>query len=150
MKSLFEKDTLEEVLNRIEKLEERTSPEWGKMDAAQMCTHCQKPLQIALKKEINFKKPGALKRALFSLFKSSLYNDKEWKKNLPTAKEFAITDSRNFKEEQLALVDLVKEFHDKKTQQVWDPHPYFGKFSPVQWGKIQYKHLDHHLRQFNV
>ncbi|NND11366.1 MAG: DUF1569 domain-containing protein, partial [Flavobacteriaceae bacterium] len=32
----------------------------------------------------------------------------------------------------------------------WEPHPSFGYYTKDQWGKTQYKHLDHHLRQFGV
>jgi hypothetical protein len=27
-------------------------------------------------------------------------------------------------------------------------HPYFGPLSPAAWGRLAWKHLDHHLRQF--
>ncbi|MBK9525384.1 MAG: DUF1569 domain-containing protein [Bacteroidetes bacterium] len=27
-------------------------------------------------------------------------------------------------------------------------HPYFGKLSSREWGRITYLHLDHHLKQF--
>ena len=27
-------------------------------------------------------------------------------------------------------------------------HTFFGRLSGTQWGETQYKHLDHHLRQF--
>lgn len=29
-------------------------------------------------------------------------------------------------------------------------HPFFGVLSRAQWGRFQYKHADHHLRQFGV
>lgn len=28
------------------------------------------------------------------------------------------------------------------------PHPFFGPLTPNEWAVQQYKHLDHHLRQF--
>jgi hypothetical protein len=30
------------------------------------------------------------------------------------------------------------------------PHPFFGNYTPEQWGVFQWKHIDHHLRQFGV
>lgn len=30
------------------------------------------------------------------------------------------------------------------------PHAFFGKLTPEQWGELMYKHLDHHLRQFDA
>jgi hypothetical protein len=29
------------------------------------------------------------------------------------------------------------------------PHGFFGKLTADEWGKGMYKHLDHHLQQFN-
>jgi len=29
------------------------------------------------------------------------------------------------------------------------PYPFFGELSPEQAGQMAYKHIDHHLRQFN-
>ena len=29
-------------------------------------------------------------------------------------------------------------------------HPFFGPLSPSGWGRLAWKHLDHHLRQFGV
>ena len=29
-------------------------------------------------------------------------------------------------------------------------HTFFGRMSGVWWGETQYKHLDHHLRQFGA
>ena len=30
------------------------------------------------------------------------------------------------------------------------PHPFFGRLTPAEWAIQQYKHLDHHLRQFGA
>lgn len=150
MKSLFDNSALEEILNRISLLTSDSSSQWGKMNVAQMCTHCQGPINISLKKIGAAKKPGVFKRVLFSAFKSSLYNDKPWRKGLPTAKSMIIDDERDLNKEKERLISLIKEFHLLKDQEHWDPHPVFGKFTKEQWGKMQYKHLDHHLRQFNV
>jgi hypothetical protein len=148
MKSLFSDDTLTEIKNRIENLEPNQRPTWGKMYASQMLAHCKFPLQVALE-ELQLKKPNLFKRLLFSLFKSSLYNDKPWKQNLPTAKEFVVTDEKVFKKEKIELLEYIDRFHEKKNQTNWPPHPIFGSFSNEQWGKMQYKHLDHHLKQFS-
>ena len=72
------------------------------------------------------------------------------KKNLPTHPKFKVSDPKEFKKEQKALLDLVNEFSEKRNIEVWDPHPVFGNFTPEQWGKMQFKHLDHHLKQFDV
>lgn len=150
MKSLFTTDGLTEIHNRIKNLNAETPAQWGKMNVAQMLKHCQIPLEIACGKFIPKQKVGFFKKLLFSTFKSTLYNDKPWKKNLPTGTDFIISDEKKFETESKKLQGLVNEFHELKTKTQWDPHPIFGKLSPEQWGKSQYKHLDHHLKQFGV
>lgn len=79
-----------------------------------------------------------------------MYNDKPWRKNLPTAPQLKVTETKNFETEKTQLVQLVDAFYDLKDREIWNPHPMFGKFTMEQWGKMEYKHLDHHLRQFGV
>ncbi|WP_299900926.1 DUF1569 domain-containing protein [uncultured Aquimarina sp.] len=147
MKSLFDEPVKNEIEGRIQKLSTESSPNWGKMDISQMLFHCQFPLKIALKKEHPTVKPNLLAKIFF---KKSLYNDKPWKKNLPTHPKLKVVDSKVFEEEKKVLLNLISEFSEKRTISEWDPHPMFGQFTKDQWGKMQYKHLDHHLQQFNV
>ena len=79
-----------------------------------------------------------------------MYSDKPWRKNLPTAKPFKITEKKDFSSEKSALEAMLNEFESQRDRTAWNPHPSFGEFTKEQWGKMQYKHLDHHLRQFGV
>ncbi len=147
MKSLFEHTTQNEIEDRIQSLSSKSIPEWGKMSVSQMLFHCQFPLKIALQKERPTLRPSVLAKLFF---KKAMYNDKPWKKNLPTHPKLKVVDQKEFEEEKATLLSLVSEFSDQRDKKAWDPHPMFGKFTPEQWGKMQYKHLDHHLKQFNV
>ncbi len=146
MKSLFDTEAYQEIKGRIETLSSKSTPAWGKMNVGQMVTHCQFPLKVALSN-----KPRKHKWNLVGfLFKKSLYNDKPWRQGLPTAKLAKITDERDFDKERATLLSMVDAFYAKKEQTEWQPHPMFGTFTPQQWGQLEYKHLDHHLRQFQV
>jgi len=79
-----------------------------------------------------------------------MYNDKPWRKGLPTAPQLKVVDDKDFKEEKAILEQLVDAFHQLDNREVWNPHPLFGKFTKEQYGQMEYKHLDHHLRQFGV
>ncbi len=147
MKSLFEEPALQEIENRINKLSNESSSLWGKMNVAQMFNHCQFPLKIALKKEHPKLKPNVLAKLFF---KKSLYNNKPWRKNLPTHSKLKVVEQKEFDKEKHELLKLVAEFSNQRDKKEWDPHPMFGKFTNEQWGQMQYKHLDHHLQQFNV
>ena len=147
MKSFFEDGVYEEITSRIDKLSSTTQPKWGKMNVGQMLHHCQMPLNIILEKETYGVKSNWL---INLLFKKSMYSDKLWRKNMPTAPGFRITDQKEFDSEKQAIVKLINELHGHKERIDWQPHPAFGKLSKEQWGKMQYKHMDHHLRQFGV
>jgi hypothetical protein len=149
MKSLFDSETHIEILNRIDSLSESSQREWGKMEVGQMLRHCQFPLKVALNKH-TIKKPNIFMRLLYKGFKKSMYNDKPWKQNLPTAPGFKVKDSRDFNEEKDKLVALINDFYEERTKKDRDPHPAFGYLTYDQWGQLEYKHLDHHLRQFGV
>lgn len=146
MKSLLEKEGYEDIKQRLDALTTDSERQWGKMTPGQMLRHCQFPLSIAIENKANKPKFNILAR----LFKKSMYNDKPWRKNLPTAPLLKITDERDFNKEKTILESLVDEFYKLKDREEWNPHPMFGNFTRDQWGKMEYKHLDHHLRQFGV
>ena len=149
MKSLLEETAHREIHARIDKLHAEQMPGWGKMAVAQMLKHCQFPLETAMKTE-TLKPVNPLKKLLFRSFKKSMYDDKLWKHGLPTPRGFRVEDKRDFGYEKKQLLRLVDDFHALKTKDEWPEHPAFGSFTKEQWGQMQYKHLDHHLRQFGV
>ncbi|MDP5081200.1 MAG: DUF1569 domain-containing protein [Winogradskyella sp.] len=147
MKSFFADGVYEEILSRLNQLDKHTVATWGKMNVSQMLSHCQMPLHIILEKEDYGVKPNWL---INFLFKKSMYSAKLWKKNLPTARGFAIKDQKDFEIEKEALYNLLNELNAQRNREDWQPHPAFGELTKDQWGKMQYKHLDHHFRQFGV
>lgn len=147
MKNLFNDFAYAEIQERLNKITPETKPNWGKMDVGQMLHHCQKPLEIALQQKNHKLKSNLLAKWFF---KKSLYNDKPWVKNLPTPKAFKVVDPKEFITEKSVLEGLMKEFNAQKDKKDWPPHPVFGSFTTDQWGMMQYKHLDHHFRQFGV
>jgi len=147
MKSLFNPEVHQEVINRIETLNENSSANWGKMNVGQMTWHCQGPFNIMLQKNDYGMKPSWFAKVFF---KKSLYNDKPWRKNLPTAKFLKAKEDKDLNTEKAKLVGLINEAHTHRNKTEWKPHPAFGYFTAAQWGQMQYKHLDHHLKQFEA
>lgn len=150
MQTLFDQKVHQEILTRIDLLTENSQPKWGKMDVGQMVKHCQMPLLVASGKMELTEKAGILKKMVFKLYKPIMYNDKPWPESVSTPKDFKITEPQIFETERDHLKTTVKEFHEKALNMHWPKHPYFGSFSTDQWGRMQFKHLDHHLRQFGV
>jgi uncharacterized protein DUF1569 len=147
MKSIFEEEVYDEIITRVNKLAQDSKGQWGKMNVGQMVWHCQIPLKVAVKN----KKLRITGNPLIRwFFKKSLYNDKPWRKNLPTASYAKAKEDKEFASENEVLKKLIYEIYALRKREVWNPHPLFGTFTPQQWGQMQYKHLDHHLRQFGV
>lgn len=149
MKSLFDKDSYEEIIRRMNALTPDTQRQWGKMEVAQMLAHCKEAFKVPLN---NKKMPRMFIGLLLSwMMKSKLYNEEPWKKNLPTAPNFIIKDQRDLNTEKKELAELITKFYSAGHGNVGKfPHPFFGTLSQEQWGKSMYKHLDHHLMQFGV
>ena len=149
MRSLFETEVFTETVNRINRLTSTQPALWGKMNVSQMLAHCKEAFRVPLSEK---KLPRIfLGYLLGPLLKSKLYDDSPWKQNLPTAPAFVIKDQRDFHMEKEALLELVNKFYASGPAGITKfPHPFFGSFTPDQWGKSMYKHLDHHLRQFGV
>lgn len=146
VKNLFDEQVKQEIIDRINLLRPATQRKWGKMDVAQMLAHLQQPLKVAYGE--HNPKGNFLIRTLSIFFKSNLYNNKPFARNLPTDKTFRIADVRDFKNEKDNLITLVSAFTPEKLTK--KPHPVFGPLTPEQWSKSQWKHLDHHLQQFGV
>jgi hypothetical protein len=147
MKSLLTNEGHLEIKNRLGQLSENSQRKWGKMTVGQMAWHCQYPLKLAIRNKENTSKGNWL---IKTFFKKSLYNDKPWRKNLPTAPQLRAKEAKDFNEEITILKELADEFNRLASRDMWHPHPTFGSFTKEQWAQLQYKHLDHHLKQFGV
>lgn len=149
MKTLYEKETADGIIGRIETLQPATARQWGKMDVAQMMAHCSAALDMASGKIVL---PRLFIGRLLGSFVRPIYsNEKPFSKSSPTDPKLVISDQRDFQREKEQLKVKVREFQQggeaKCTQH---PHPFFGSLTPYEWGRGMYKHLDHHLRQFGV
>jgi len=149
MKNLFERETVDEVIARIDKLQPASERQWGKMDVAQMMAHCSATMDMASGR-LNLPRIF-IGRILGPLVKPIYTNEKPFRKNNPTDKKLAVTDACDFQREQEQLKLKVRQFHEGgEAKCTRHPHPFFGALTPQTWARGSYKHLDHHLRQFRV
>ena len=149
MKNIFDPMCTAEILKRIDKLSPNSQPQWGKMDVAQMLAHCSSFQDIAMGN--SFPPRSWLGIIVGSFAKKIVYNDKTLPHNLSTIPTILIADDREFDTEKEKLKQKIITFQNNGPEKcTTHPHPFFGKLTPEQWGKGIYKHLDHHLKQFEV
>ena len=149
MKTLFDKDTHEELHERLGKLTADAERQWGKMSPAQMMEHNARALEMA-----TGRKPmqqAFLGKMIGWIFKGGFLGEKPFPKNSPTGPTLIIENEPDFEMTRARLKELVTEFHGLgESGTDGNIHGFFGPLSGKQWGETQYKHLDHHLRQFGL
>ncbi len=149
MSNIFNRADNAQLQQRISNLTATSQPLWGTMTASQMVVHCQKPLDVA---EGNLLMKRNIIGFLFGkMARKSFLKKDEFTKNLPTAPQFKITDAPDFENESKILLATVVRFAEVGPAVIHNyTHPFFGTMNEEEWGILQYKHLDHHLKQFNV
>ena len=148
MKSIFNDQDKNELLGRIEQLSPANPALWGKMNVSQMLTHCIEGIKMPTG-EVNPKRVPFPINILGKLLKNKILGGGDLRKNAPTAPELTITDTKDFEKEKVRLIAAVNALYamgEAGIQQ--EVHPFFGKMTQKEWGILNYKHLDHHLRQF--
>lgn len=150
MKNIFEGNTTQELVDRVNNLKPETERLWGKMTVDQMLAHCNVAYDMTFTDK--YKRPNAIARFFIRTFvKPTTCGDKPYKKNGPTAPEFIIKDKRNFEAEKKILIDYLNKTHDLgKSYFDGKENMSFGVLSQQEWSNLFYKHLDHHLNQFGV
>ena len=149
MNNLYNQSDVLGILSRIEKLSSSSQRQWGKMNVEQMLSHLNSFLETAL--NLNSPKRLLIGRILGSFFKSRYISKKRFSMNSPTHKNYIFTDIRDFEKERAKSIQLIKQFFDGGISKCTSkPHSFFGKLTPEEWAIAQWKHFDHHLRQFGV
>ena len=149
MKNIFNETDRNEILQRIEKLTPESKPLWGSMNVAQMMAHCANAAKMPTG-EIATKRVGFPINLLGKLVKSKVLAEGPLRKNSPTAAEIKVTDPKEFDTEKTNFIRAVKKLSAENAVEKNAVHPFFGSMTPEEWGRINYKHADHHLSQFGV
>lgn len=145
MKTVFDETTRHELIKRINALDEYSTAQWGKMTVYQMLKHCTLWEEMLLGQKQY--QQSILGRLFGKMALKSMLKDEPLKANLPTVPSFKISGDGDVTVAKAEWIDLLKK-HELK-QNIGFVHPFFGKLTAEQAGRIAYKHIDHHLRQFN-
>ncbi len=146
MKNLFDDSSRQQIIERISKLTPDSKPLWGKMSGAQMLAHISVTMELALEDP----KPqrSFIGRIIGGFIRKKLLSPEPFKKNGFTPKELKVDTPEDFDTQKERMLILINKFTKGGIKDL--VHPFFGEMSEEEWGWLQYKHIDHHLRQFGV
>lgn len=148
MNNLYSEADVNGILERLENLSPDAERKWGKMDVGQMLAHVNAAAEVAI--GINSPKRLFIGRLIGWIAKRKFLGEKPFDKNSPTDKSLVFTDKREFEKEKKKAIELVKTFYQNGSDKcTTHPHSFFGKLTPDEWAVLQWKHFDHHLRQFD-
>lgn len=149
MKTIFEAATRAELHERLDRLNPGTQRKWGKMTAGQMMEHTARALEMATGQVPMQQK--LIGKAIGWIFKGKFLGEQPFPKSAPTGRTLIVADEPDFEATRERLKDLIKHFHTLgESGTNGNIHGFFGPLTGKQWGETQYKHVDHHLRQFGL
>ena len=148
MKTVFDKATRHQLIRRIESLNPNATAQWGKMNIYQMLKHCTLADEMYLGKH---KTNRAFIGRIFGkmALKKVLGDDRPLSKSTPTMPFMKVKDESGdiLAQKQQWITTINKYENHSGTGFI---HPFFGRITKEQLGQMAYKHIDHHLRQFNA
>nr|WP_294900307.1 DUF1569 domain-containing protein [uncultured Pedobacter sp.] len=149
MNNLFNESDVSGIISRINKLSENSQNQWGKMNVGQMLAHLNAVLETAI--GLNAPRRLFIGRIIGPLVKSGYLSEKPFAKNVPSSKFYLPTNHRDFEKEKAKSIELINQFFiGGASKCTTHPHSFFGKLTPDEWALSQWKHFDHHLRQFGA
>ena len=126
MDTRFDPAVRDRNVARIESLRPNSPRGWGRMDVAQEMSHCPLAPEAATGDAVLPSNFAA--KLIGPLFKGWIVGPKPFSKDSPT--------------HPLLVLD--------KAPCDFDRHAFVQKLTGDEWGRLQFKHLDHHLRQFGA
>lgn len=139
----------EAIVGRIIALTPNHQALWGKMNVAQMMSHCR--LALASPLEATPQKQAFLGKILAPFMKKRHLDANPLARNTPTAKRLIVVDTDVFEKEQAKLLYTLKQFYDKGYVGLdGKVSPFFGALTGLEWSRLHYKHLQHHFTQFGA
>jgi hypothetical protein len=139
----------EAVLGRIALLRPDSPRRWGSLTASAMLAHLLDGLRVTFAEMSAEFQPSFLSTPLgrWMVIDSPI----PWPKGKVRAHEVFLRTppSTDFERDRRLLVEYVERF-GRGPEQSWGTSPFLGKLRPEEWARLNYRHLDHHLKQFGA
>ncbi|HEX3158688.1 MAG TPA: DUF1569 domain-containing protein [Gemmatimonadaceae bacterium] len=157
MPSLLQPDAREVLRRRAARLTPTTAARWGQFTAPRMLAHVIQSLRmmtgelpVAVEPTPWLVRHAPLRQLLIYVlpFPRGLATSPELLAR-PSAQPAEISPAA-WAEEQREFGRVLDAIGARASADAWPEHPAFGRMSGRDWGVLQYRHLEHHFRQFAI
>lgn len=145
---IFDRADYKAIIERIDRISANSTRRWGTMSVVDMLEHCSMQLKLALGQEQQSDTEGpAIMRTAVGRW--LLLYVLPWTRGLPTPTKMNMTEksvnATALADNKQQLLQLLQQVQQTQTLKA---HPFFGALNRPDWGRLIWKHLDHHLKQF--
>lgn len=151
MATIFEPAAFAELTRRIGTVERDAPRQWGRMSVEGMVCHLNDAFLMVLGERPSEKKPSWVERTALRFL--ALHTPMPWPKGAQTPAEVdqekGGSQPGEFDQDKLNLQSTLERFaNEAQARSMF--HPIFGQLSTPELGRWAYRHVDHHLRQFDA
>jgi hypothetical protein len=145
MQSLRDETAREQLGHRLQNLTPGIRPKWGRLDAPRVLCHLGDTLAVAVGEAA----ATPLNRKLLHHFpvKHLVIYVFPFPKGAPTSPDLLSTPPGDFDADRRRVLDLMDRLAAAPKGQ-GPENPIFGPMTNDEWNALQWKHIDHHLKQF--
>jgi hypothetical protein len=151
MKNWFNPADAWQLLQRLDGLDPDSKPRWGKLTSPAVLCHLADVARIALGEKTAARVGGPL--GVPGIAHAVVWV-MPWPRGAPTAREIlpgtGMTLPGQFEADKRSLLDVLGRFTETPDGTPFTPSPVFGYLSRRAWGRLMWRHVDHHLVQFGL
>ena len=148
VQSLVDPAVRAEVVRRLSSLSPESRGRWGEMTVGRMLCHLGDVFEAQYAPATRVF-AGRLPFRAFPVKQLALYVV-PFPRGVKVPRQLFKTAPGPLGEDLARVLRLTEEYPDRAGSNGWPGHPYFGPLTGAEWGIFNYKHLDHHLRQFGA
>ena len=144
--TLLDRDDCAALIQRLQRVRPDAAPAWGTLTAPRMLCHVADQMRVALG-DVPCQPAHTL--ATRTLLKFLVVNTglRPPRGKIRTAPEMLASQPATWDADVATCVELARRIGAGSAHAV---HPTFGPLSPEEWGRLSWKHVNHHLVQFGA
>ena len=135
-----------EIIARLKRLTPASTARWGTLTSATVLPHMSDQFRVALGAIVCVRRDTLFTRTFMKWLVVNTPMQAPRGK-VRTSPEMLTTRPGGWEEDLAECVRLCERVGTGEPRGI---HPAFGPFTPEEWGRMGWKHTDHHLVQFGV